>query len=226
MEGTAIATLNTGMIQAPNVDLNEKEFKPASGVDSDLETSQAPSLKEAPGTGSDDARETTNHLQPTATNRTTGTTDSVIAYPEGFKLAAILIALALAVLCVALDNTIIATAIPKITDAFDSLDDVGWFASAYLLTTCSFQLFFGRLYSLYNVKWVFLVALGIFELGSIVCGAAPSAVALIVGRAIAGLGGAGLFSGALIILANAAPLEKRPTYAGMLLAPSITFVLD
>jgi hypothetical protein len=53
-------------------------------------------------------------------------------YPSGLKLFSIMTALALVVLCVALDNTIIATAIPRITDEFQALDSVGWFGSAYL----------------------------------------------------------------------------------------------
>lgn len=65
-------------------------------------------------------------------------------YPSGLKLAIISLALCLAIFLVALDNTIIATAIPKITDQFNSLQDVGWYASAYLLTTCALQLFFGK----------------------------------------------------------------------------------
>ncbi|PWY71775.1 MFS general substrate transporter [Aspergillus sclerotioniger CBS 115572] len=134
------------------------------------------------------------------------------------KLAIIILGLELAVLCVALDNTIIATAIPRITDQFHALDDVGWYGSAYLLTLAAFQLFFGRMYTYFNVKWIFLLTLFIFELGSLICGVAPNSTALIVGRAIAGLGSAGLFSGALIILAFSTPLEKRPLYTSMITA--------
>ena len=63
---------------------------------------------------------------------------------------------------------------------------------------------------------MFLTAIGIFELGSLICGAAPNSTALILGRAIAGLGSSGIFSGALLILAHSAPLEKRPTYIGFI----------
>lgn len=142
--------------------------------------------------------------------RRTSTTESQIVYPTGLKLALIIIALAFAVFLVALDNTIIATAIPRITDQFKALDDVGWYGSAYLLTTCAFQLIFGRLYTFYSIKWVYLVAIFIFEIGSAVCGAAPNSTALILGRAIAGLGSAGIFSGSVIIIAYAVPLAKRP----------------
>ncbi|KAK9319075.1 major facilitator superfamily domain-containing protein [Lipomyces orientalis] len=136
-------------------------------------------------------------------------------YPTGVSLLIIVIGLCLAVLLVALDNTIIATAIPKITDHFQALDDVGWYGSSYLLTTCAFQLIFGKLYTFFPVKWVFLIAIAVFEVGSAVCGAAPTSNALIVGRAVAGLGSAGIFSGALVIIAYSVPLQKRPVYNGL-----------
>ncbi|KAH7165089.1 major facilitator superfamily domain-containing protein [Fusarium sp. MPI-SDFR-AT-0072] len=104
------------------------------------------------------------------------------------------------------DNTIIATAIPRITDEFHALGDLGWYGSAYLLTTCSFQLFFGKLYSFDSVKW----------LGSLVCGAAPTATALIIGRSLAGIGSAGIFSRAVLIIVLSVPMRQRPTYIGIL----------
>jgi MFS family permease len=125
-------------------------------------------------------------------------------------------ALCLSVLCFSLDNTIIATAIPHITDEFNALDDVGWYASAYLLAGCAPQLIYGKLYTFYSIKWVYLVALLIFELGSLVCGVAPNSTALIVGRAIAGLGGAGIFSGAMLIISKTVPLHLRPTYTAII----------
>ncbi|KAJ6579575.1 major facilitator superfamily domain-containing protein [Mycena vulgaris] len=142
--------------------------------------------------------------------------EDAVEYPEGLKLGLITLALCLSVFLVALDNTIIATAIPKITDQFQSLDDVGWYGSAYLLTTAAFQLLFGRFYSFLSIKWVYIAAISVFELGSLICGVAPSSKALIIGRAIAGLGSAGIFSGALIIVANTVPLGKRPMYTGLI----------
>ena len=62
---------------------------------------------------------------------------------------------------------------------------------AYLLTTCAFQLLFGKLYTFFSIKWVYLAAIFIFEIGSVICGAAPTSVALIIGRAVAGVGAAG-----------------------------------
>jgi MFS family permease len=78
-----------------------------------------------------------------------------------------------------------------------------------------FQLFFGKLYSLFRVKWVFLAGLFIFEVGSLICGVAPNSIALICGRAIAGIGSSGLFTGAMMVIAHTIPLSKRPAFMGM-----------
>lgn len=70
--------------------------------------------------------------------------ESEIVYPTGATLYLVMASLYLGVFLIALDRTIIATAIPSITNDFGSLGDVGWYGSAYLLTACGFQLFFGR----------------------------------------------------------------------------------
>lgn len=63
-------------------------------------------------------------------------------------------------------------------------------------------------------KWVFMIFLGIFELGSLLCGVAQSSKMLIVGRAVAGMGGAGIVNGALTIIALCVPIQKRPSMRG------------
>jgi MFS family permease len=95
------------------------------------------------------------------------------------------------------------------------LGDVGWYGSAYLLTICSTQLIFGKLYTFYSVKWTYLSALAIFEFGSLICGATPTSTGLIIGRAIAGLGSAGIFSGTVMIIALSVPLRHRSTYTSL-----------
>ncbi|KAL2133511.1 hypothetical protein VTI74DRAFT_2237 [Chaetomium olivicolor] len=158
--------------------------------------------------------------QATATSRTsqklepTLTREDGTEYPTGMTLVLIVLALCLSVFTMALDNSIIATAIPKITDQFQSLPDVGWYGSAYLLTTAALQLLFGRFYTFFSIKRVFLLAIFLFEVGSLICGVAQNSVTLIAGRAVAGVGAAGIFSGALTILAYSVPLAKRPIYTG------------
>jgi EmrB/QacA subfamily drug resistance transporter len=148
--------------------------------------------------------------------RPTTTREDGTEYPQGVQLGLIVLALCLAVFLMSLDNAIIATAIPKITDQFNSLSDVGWYGSAYMLTTAALQLLFGRLYTFFTIKWMYLAAIAIFELGSLICGVAPNSIALIIGRAVAGIGSAGIFSGSLIILAYSVPLEKRPMFTGLI----------
>lgn len=109
----------------------------------------------------------------------------------------------------ALDKTIIGVALPSISSEFHSLNDVGWYGSAYMATTAAFQLVWGRIYRANPVKPTFLIAVLIFEVGSAVCGATPSSKGFIVGRAIAGAGGAGIMNGAISILMAVAPFEKR-----------------
>ncbi|KAJ7481380.1 major facilitator superfamily transporter [Mycena galericulata] len=137
-------------------------------------------------------------------------------YLSGIKLLVLMFALGLSVFLVALDNTIIDTAVPKITDEFRSLNDVGWYSSAYLLTTAGTQLLFGKFYTHFSIKRVYVISIVVFELGSFVCGAAQTSNIFIIGRAIAGIGNAGIFSGGLVIIAHTVPLAKRPLFSGMI----------
>lgn len=72
----------------------------------------------------------------------------------------------------------------------------------------------GKVYKFYPAKPLFLVGIITFEVGSAICGAAPSSKAFIIGRAIAGMGSSGLFSGVMVIMFHTIPLEQRPIYAG------------
>ncbi|RYP66677.1 hypothetical protein DL771_007676 [Monosporascus sp. 5C6A] len=139
-------------------------------------------------------------------------------YPAPWIFAINMFAMYIAVFCVALDNTIISTAIPNITNEFHSLGDVGWYGSAFFLTQCAFQLLFGKIYTIFSPKWTYLVSLFIFEVGSLVCGIAPSSLTLIIGRAVAGAGASGVFAGSLVIISHTSPLEKRPIWQGLISA--------
>jgi MFS transporter, DHA2 family, glioxin efflux transporter len=137
-------------------------------------------------------------------------------YPRGLRLAMIVVALVLTIFLVALDMTIVATAIPRITDEFHSLDQVGWYGSAFFLTLASFQSTWGKAYKYFPLKPSFLVSIFIFEVGSLICAVANSSTTLIVGRAVAGAGGAGIASGAYTVIAFSAPEKQRPAYTGLL----------
>ena len=137
-------------------------------------------------------------------------------YPTGMKLVSVIIALVLAIFLASLDMNIIATAIPRITDDFHSLNDVGWYGSALFLTVAASQSVWGKGYKYFDLKTVFLIAIAIFEIGSLMCGVAKNSTTLIVGRAIIGLGAAGLLAGCYTIIAFVVPAEKRPAYTGVI----------
>lgn len=144
-----------------------------------------------------------------------GGTPGPAKYPSPAKTAVIMFSLYISIFLVALDRTILGPAIPAITNEFHSLDDVGWYGSAYMLTSCGFILLYGRVYTFFPTKPVFLSGIFLFEAGSALCGAASSSVVLIVGRAIAGFGSSGIFTGAILIMLNTVPLHRRPMLQGL-----------
>lgn len=93
---------------------------------------------------------------------------------------------------------------------------MGWYGSAYLLTSTALQPTYGKMYQNFSLKWLFVIVVSLFELGSLICATAPNSTAFIVGRAIAGLGAGGIFAGALTIIAYSVPLRTRPMFAGMI----------
>ncbi|KAL4931418.1 major facilitator superfamily domain-containing protein [Aspergillus undulatus] len=129
-------------------------------------------------------------------------------YITGLSLASTLSSLVLVVFLVLLDTSIVSTAIPRITTTFHSLNDVGWYGTAYLVANCAVQPLSGKMYTYFNSKWTFIAFFTIFELGSAICGAAQSSNMLIVGRALAGIGSSGLFNGAFTILNASVPTTR------------------
>lgn len=99
-----------------------------------------------------------------------------------------------------LDQTILAPALPVIASKFNALDQIAWIASSYFLTQTAFLLLYGQVLTVFDRKWTFLFAIGVFEIGSLICAIAPTVNALIFGRAFAGCGAAGIFVSVLSIM--------------------------
>ncbi|ESZ96944.1 efflux pump antibiotic resistance protein [Sclerotinia borealis F-4128] len=137
---------------------------------------------------------------------------------KGWKLSLVTFSLSVGTFLVALDVNIIGVAIPKITSVFDSLGDAAWYASTYLLTVTALQPTMGYLYKSFNVRLVYFTNVIIFEAGSVLCAAAPSSTLFILGRAIAGVGAAGLLQGALAIITHIVELERRPLFMGIVIS--------
>ncbi|KAH7079834.1 major facilitator superfamily domain-containing protein [Paraphoma chrysanthemicola] len=139
-----------------------------------------------------------------------------VDYPKGLELFFIMLALVLSITLCALDQTIVATAIPKITDRFGRIQDISWYGSAYFLTLGAFQSQWGKVFKFFPLKTSFLVSILIFELGSLISAVAQNSTTVIVGRAIAGLGASGVAPGVYTISAFSAEPAKRATYTGII----------
>lgn len=96
-----------------------------------------------------DVEITSDKIAPSENKTTPGNQPE---YPPLSKVIVILLALYLAVFLVALDQTIIGVAIPKITDQFKSIADIAWYGSAYFLTSTALQPSFGRVYKIFSVS--------------------------------------------------------------------------
>lgn len=143
-------------------------------------------------------------------------TDDDHEYPTGMRLVFVVVALVLSVFLFALDMTIVATAIPKITDEFQRLDEVSWYGAAFFMCVAAFQSTWGKAFKYFPLKTSFLISIFIFEVGSLICAVAPSSIAFIIGRAIAGVGAAGIGSGAYTIIGFSARPSARPALTGVI----------
>ncbi|KAB8243580.1 major facilitator superfamily domain-containing protein [Aspergillus flavus] len=136
-------------------------------------------------------------------------------YLRGIKLYSILSGVMIATFLISLDVSIIATAIPSITSQFHSTTDIGWYGAVYPLTMCSLQPLSGKLITIFSLRWSYLSFFLVFLLGSLLCGVATSSSMFIIGRAVAGAGGAGVVSSGLAIIAIVTPIEQRPLFTGL-----------
>jgi MFS family permease len=111
----------------------------------------------------------------------------------------------------ALDNTIVANIQPMITVSFGRLDLIAWIGTGFALGSMCILLW-GKVYGVFNMKWVYIFNIFLFEVGSAICGAAPSMEVLIVGRVIAGVGGCGMYSGTLSYVSVMTSPDEKPAY--------------
>ncbi|KAJ5980493.1 Major facilitator superfamily domain general substrate transporter [Penicillium waksmanii] len=139
-------------------------------------------------------------------------------YATGVRLMLIMFTIFVSTILVSLEIGIIATAIPGITNDFRKLDDVGWYGSATFILAASASPLWGKLFKYLDVKWVYLSAVGIFLVGSIVAAAAPNSVSVIIGRAIQGWGASGVLGGTLIVINYVAPPRNHPLLIGTWMA--------
>lgn len=126
----------------------------------------------------------------------------------------IIVGIMLALFLGALEQTIVATALPTIGRAFQDVENLSWVVTAYLLTATSSTPLYGKLSDVYGRRAVMLAGIVIFILGSIACALAPSMTVLILARGLQGLGGGGLMSLTQTIIADIVSPKERGRYQG------------
>jgi EmrB/QacA subfamily drug resistance transporter len=124
----------------------------------------------------------------------------------------IFVGLMLSVFLAALNQTIVATALPTIGRYFDDLENLSWIVTSYLLTSTAVAPLYGKLSDIHGRRTVMLASIAIFAVGSAACAAAPDMLALILGRALQGIGGGGILPVAQAIMADAIAPRERGRY--------------
>ncbi|KAJ3961878.1 hypothetical protein N0V92_001442 [Colletotrichum tropicale] len=140
------------------------------------------------------------------------TTSEPVRNVTGIRWIIVVFAILSSTFLFALDNTVVADVQPQIVLQFDAITDIAWLAVAFIMAATSTNLLFGQLYSHLKPKWLYIGSVVVFEVGSAVCGAAPTMNALIVGRALCGLGGVGMYLGVMTLIAATTTIQERPAY--------------
>src|SRR4249920_3300074 len=116
----------------------------------------------------------------------------------------------------AIDATIVSTSMPTIVAKLGGLDLYSWIFSIYMLTSALSTPVFGKLSDLFSHRHLMLIGIGIFVLGSTLCGAAQSMEMLVLFRAIQGLGGGAIYALAFIVVGVLFPPEQRAKMQGII----------
>ena len=115
----------------------------------------------------------------------------------------------------ALDNTIVANIVPAIVADLGHAEQLAWLSVGFTAGGLCLLLPLGKVYALFDPKWVYIVSAVLFLAGSALCGAAPTMNAMIVGRIIAGIGGNGLYMGSVTLLSLNTSSRERPMYLSL-----------
>ena len=137
-------------------------------------------------------------------------------------IRSIVIGIMLAMFLAALDQTIVATAMPTIGRELHDLEHLPWVASAYLLSATAVTPLYGKLSDIHGRRSILLLGIGIFIVGSIACALASSMLVLILARGLQGLGGGGLISLAQTIIADVVAPRERARYQGWIASVFVT----
>ena len=128
------------------------------------------------------------------------------------EVRAIFVGLMLAAFLSALNQTIIATALPTIGRQFGDFENLSWVVTSYLLTSTAVAPLYGKLSDIHGRRAMMLTGIGLFIAGSTVCAVAPNMTMLILGRGLQGIGGGGILPLAQAIIADMITPRERGRY--------------
>ena len=128
------------------------------------------------------------------------------------EVRTILISLMLTMFLAALDQTIVATALPTIGRQFGDVSNLSWVITAYLLASTAVAPVFGTLSDIYGRRFTIVVALSLFMAGSLLCALAPNMIVLIVARGLQGLGGGGILPVVQVVISDVVTPRERGQY--------------
>ena len=140
--------------------------------------------------------------------------DETPSYLSHDQIVKVLIGILAGVFLGALDQSIVGTALPRIVSDLGGLNHLSWVVTAYLLTSTASTPLWGKISDLYGRRFIFQLSIGIFIVGSMLCGIAQNMPELIIFRALQGIGGGGLFSLGLAIIGDIVPPRERGRYGG------------
>lgn len=195
----------------------QQDGKPFSNNDTAAENATVP--QQPPASDNVDSKVAPSQIQPLS----------------GFPLYCVLIGICVASFLMSMDVFVISTvnqhspshiqtpsrmlkssqAIPSITRDFQDTSQIAWYPAAYSLTTCALIPIAGKFATVFPLRWVYQAFFAIFLVGSILCGAATGSNFFIVGRAVAGIGAAGVASGGLTVVITISEPAKRPMFMGL-----------
>lgn len=128
------------------------------------------------------------------------------------EVRTIMVSLMLTMFLAALDQTIVATALPTIGRQFRDVTALSWIITAYLLASTAVAPVFGTLSDIYGRRAMIVTALGLFVAGSVLCALAPNMTTLIVARGVQGLGGGGILPVVQTVISDVVSPRERGQY--------------
>jgi EmrB/QacA subfamily drug resistance transporter len=128
------------------------------------------------------------------------------------EIRRVLVGVILAMSLAALDQTIVATALPTIGRELGDFEHVPWIVTAYLLASTAVTPLYGKVSDIYGRRVTILFGVATFVVGSVACALAPTMLTLILARGLQGMGGGGLISLAQTIIADIIPPKERARY--------------